>query len=247
MHGRNRRGQRQSRIGRQRLRPGNARRRRRQPERRRRVDWNDRIRGSRGRTRADPGWRPDHLALRAADARAVGEQRSRSAAAARGAGAVRDVHRRSAERHLLQQRAPAVHDVGVVVRLRDRRRDAVPAGGARRDRAVEGHRRHHGRRDVHPQLRAARLSARPDRRRGDDVRHAVLVGRDHLRERQRLRGRRAARHRDDAAVALLHLPDGVRGGRTAADRLRGRVEAVLRCCATPCPTTRCSTPPRRAA
>ena len=92
-----------------------------------------------GPLRAVPGWRADSLALRAADARAVGEQRSRSAAAARGAGAVGDVHRRSAGRHLLQQRAPAVHDVGVVVRLRDRRRDAVTAGGARRDRAVAGH------------------------------------------------------------------------------------------------------------
>ena len=37
------------------------------------------------------------------------------------------------------------------------------------DRAVAGHRRHHGRRDVHPQLRPARLPARPDRRRGDDA------------------------------------------------------------------------------
>ena len=177
--------------------------------------------------RPRPRRRADLLALRAADARAVGEQRSRPAAAAGAAGAVGHVHRRSAGQQLLQQRAPAVHDVGVVVRLRDRRRDTVPAGGARRDRAVAGHGRHHGRRDVHPQLRPARLPARPHRRRRDDLRHVVLVGRDDLRQRQRVRGRRSARHRDDAAVAVLHLSNGVRGGRAAADRLRGGHEAVL--------------------
>ena len=179
-----------------------------------------------GRAWADPRRRADLLALRAADARAVGEQRHDllQLPARR---VVDDVHQRSARQQLLEQRERAVHDVGVVVRLRDRRRDAVPAGGARRHRPVAGHRRHHGRRDVHPQLRPARLPARPDRRRGDDVRHAVLVGRHDLRERQRVRGRRSAGHRDDAAIAVLHLPHGDGGGRTVADRLRGRVEAVL--------------------
>ena len=99
----------------------------------------DRIRGSRGRARADPGWRADLSRY----VRLTHEQWENS---------VRDLLQLPAlpglsatftgdppERQLLQQRAPAVHDVGVVVRLRDRRRDAVPAGGARRDRPVAGH------------------------------------------------------------------------------------------------------------
>ena len=92
--------------------------------------------------------------------------------------------------------------------------------------------RRQGRQDLHPQLRPQGLPPAADRRRGQPVRRPVRQGHPAGGQGRRLRRRRRAGGRGDAAVAALPVPDraGDQRGQRAREPvgLRGGVPAVVR-------------------
>ena len=139
----------------------------------------------------------------------------------------------------------AVRCVGAAGGPGDRRRDG--AGAPRPRQRADGHGR--SRQGLRHRVRAARVPASADERRGDHPRRAVQSGADALSRGRRLQGGRQPGDPGDAAIAVLPVPDRARHGRAPAPaRWRsttGRWAPSWRSRSpTPSPTTRCWRRPR---